>query len=171
MDVAFLGAASLAFAEHAARSATINATASHLARTATAPRRHLHYDVGRLDHTHRLVADLEVELLGGLSSHQADKPMRTRDELDNRGHAITLNARHDAGEAISRGLGNDRPPNGFPAPRREPAAELRALRSSALTAVAPRIATLAIIGVGLVGGSFALALKAAGRPGSGACSY
>ena len=118
MEVAWLCAPSLAFAEQAARSATMKATASRLARTATAPSRHLHHDVGRLDHAHRLVADLEVELLGGLSSHQADKPMRTRDELDNRGHAITLNARHDAGEAISRGLGNDRPPNGFPAPRR-----------------------------------------------------
>ncbi len=32
-----------------------------------------------------------------------------------------------------------------------------------MTAVAPRIATLAIIGVGLIGGSFALALKAAGQ--------
>jgi prephenate dehydrogenase len=32
-----------------------------------------------------------------------------------------------------------------------------------VTAVAPRIATLAVIGVGLIGGSFALALKAAGR--------
>ena len=30
----------------------------------------------------------------------------------------------------------------------------------------PRIATLAVIGVGLVGGSFALALKAAGRVGT-----
>ena len=32
-----------------------------------------------------------------------------------------------------------------------------------MTAVAPRIATLAVIGVGLIGGSFALALKAAGE--------
>jgi len=32
-----------------------------------------------------------------------------------------------------------------------------------MTAVAPRIATLAVVGVGLIGGSFALALKAAGE--------
>jgi prephenate dehydrogenase len=35
-----------------------------------------------------------------------------------------------------------------------------------VTASAPRIATLAVIGVGLIGGSFALALKASGRVGS-----
>src|SRR5207302_2814302 len=104
MEVAWLCAPSLAFAEQAARSATMKATASRLARTATAPSRHLHHDVGRLDHAHRLVADLEVELLGGLSGHQTDKPMRTRDDLHDRGHAVALDARHDASEAISRGL-------------------------------------------------------------------
>ena len=35
-----------------------------------------------------------------------------------------------------------------------------------MAAEAPRVATLAVVGVGLVGGSFALALKAAGRVGS-----
>src|SRR5207302_7416246 len=99
MEVAWLRAPSLAFAEQAARSATMKATASRLARTATAPSRHLHHDVGRLDHAHRLVADLEVELLGGLSGHQTDKPMRTRDDLDNGGYAITLDTPHHARQA------------------------------------------------------------------------
>ena len=102
----------------------MNATASHLARTATAPSRHLHHDVGRLDHAHRLVADLEIELLGRLSGHQTDKPMGTRDDLDNRGHSVTLDARHDARETISRRLGRDRPLIGFAAPCGELAAEL-----------------------------------------------
>jgi prephenate dehydrogenase len=35
-----------------------------------------------------------------------------------------------------------------------------------VTAGAPRVATLAVVGVGLIGGSFALALKAAGRVGT-----
>ena len=42
----------------------------------------------------------------------------------------------------------------------------RSAKGAPMTAGAPRIAKLVVIGVGLVGGSFALALKAAGRVGT-----
>ncbi len=65
---------------------------------------------------------------------------------------------------------HDRAARGKPAlPRRRRggARRLTIARSApAVTAGAPRVATLAVVGVGLIGGSFALALKAAGRVGT-----
>src|SRR6266404_7956263 len=72
-------------------------------------RRDLDDDVGRLDDTDGLVTDLEIEFLDGFGRHEADEPMRTGDDFDDGSHAIAFDPGDDAREAVSRGLGHDRP--------------------------------------------------------------
>src|SRR2546427_279806 len=47
------------------------------------PRRwNLHDHIGRLDHADRLVAERQAQLVDCLRGHQADHPMRTREDLN-----------------------------------------------------------------------------------------
>src|SRR5437667_6849777 len=89
--------------EHAVETAATTTAVSHLARTLTAPRRHLDHDVRRLDHADRLVAHLQVQLLGRLGGHQAHEAVRPRHELHDRRDTVAFDARHDASEAVPGG--------------------------------------------------------------------
>src|SRR2546421_7732862 len=72
-------------------------------------------DLGRLDDADRLVADAQVQLVDRFRGHEAHEAVWPGEDLDDGRDPVALDAGDDAGEAVSRGLGDDRPVRRSPA--------------------------------------------------------